>query len=81
MILGSRLGVRGGEISYSLYLIHFPFFRLCGYYWLQAFGQKPVNFLIPLGFSAAAVVVGWGFYRLVEAPSHAWAKRLAAVFR
>ena len=70
-----------GTISYSLYLVHFPFFRLMGYFWLHSFGHKPVNFLIPLGFAVMAVGVGWAFYRAVEAPSHVWAKRLAAFFR
>jgi peptidoglycan/LPS O-acetylase OafA/YrhL len=70
-----------GTISYSLYLVHFPLFRLCGFYWVQVFGQKPVNFLIPVGFAIVAVGVGWIFYRVVEAPSHALAKRLAGYFR
>lgn len=63
-----------GSLSYSLYLIHFPVFRLAGEIWIKLLGGKPVNFLIPL--IAAILVVplaGW-FYRLVEAPSHRLAR-------
>jgi peptidoglycan/LPS O-acetylase OafA/YrhL len=66
-----------GTISYSLYLTHFPFFRLVGTFWTKTFGGKPMDFLIPLMFAGLSVVVGWLFYRLVEAPSHRLAKTLS----
>jgi peptidoglycan/LPS O-acetylase OafA/YrhL len=66
-----------GTCSFSLYLIHKPIFRLFGVFWVSHFGSKPVNFLIPLAFSILIVFVAWGFYLLIEAPTHALAKKLA----
>ena len=39
-----------GRISFSVYLIHFPLFKLMGYLHLSFFGEKPANFLIPLAY-------------------------------
>lgn len=66
-----------GTCSFSLYLIHKPFFRLIGIIWVNYFGGKPVNFLIPVGFSILMVFIAWGFYLLIEAPTHALAKKLS----
>jgi peptidoglycan/LPS O-acetylase OafA/YrhL len=66
-----------GTCSFSLYLIHKPIFRLAGIWWVDYFGSKPVNFLIPLGFSLLMVLIAWGFYLLIEAPTHIWAKKMA----
>jgi peptidoglycan/LPS O-acetylase OafA/YrhL len=66
-----------GTCSFSLYLIHKPFFRLIGIVWTNYFGGKPVNFLIPVGFSILMVFIAWGFYLLIEAPTHALAKKLS----
>ncbi len=66
-----------GTCSFSLYLIHKPIFKLCGILWVDQFGGKPVNFLIPLAFSLLMVVVAWGFYLVIEAPTHVWAKKLS----
>lgn len=73
--LKSRL-LQLGMISYSLYLIHFPLFRLFGAVWEQAFQSKPSNFLVPLGFAAVAVVIAAIFARFVELPSHELARAL-----
>lgn len=71
-------GLNGlGSISYSLYLIHYPLFKLWGAGWVACFGHKPINFLIPLGFSLLAVGAAAVFYRIIELPSHRWAKVLA----
>ena len=35
-----------GKISFSLYLIHFPLFKLFGYLHREIFEEKPANFLI-----------------------------------
>jgi len=66
-----------GTCSFSLYLIHKPFFRLIGIIWVNYFGGKPVNFLIPVGFSILMVFIAWGFYLVIEAPTHALAKKLS----
>jgi peptidoglycan/LPS O-acetylase OafA/YrhL len=66
-----------GTCSYSLYLIHKPIFRLLGTLWKGYFGGKPVNFFIPIAFAVLIVFIAWGFYNLIEAPSHKWAKKIA----
>ena len=66
-----------GTISYSLYLVHYPFFRLSGTLWLSHFEDKPANFLIPLAFSVAAVGVAVLFYGIVERPSHSISRALS----
>jgi peptidoglycan/LPS O-acetylase OafA/YrhL len=78
--LRHRLGrafVSLGLISYSLYLIHYPFFKLCGAFWVGRFGAKPSNFLIPLAFTLLAIALAKVFYHLVEAPNHRLARKLA----
>jgi hypothetical protein len=42
-----------GKISFSLYLIHFPLFKLFGYLHRDIFGEKPANFLISLFLSTS----------------------------
>jgi peptidoglycan/LPS O-acetylase OafA/YrhL len=66
-----------GTCSFSLYLIHKPIFKLCGVLWVDHFGSKPVNFLIPLAFSFLIVIVAWVFYLVIEAPTHKWAKKIS----
>ncbi|WP_413668452.1 acyltransferase family protein [Mucilaginibacter sp. Mucisp86] len=66
-----------GTCSFSLYLIHKPVFGLIGIIWVSYFGSKPINFLIPVGFSILMVCMAWGFYLLIEAPTHALAKKLS----
>lgn len=63
-----------GAISYSLYLLHFPLFYLLGTVYVKSFGAKPANYLVSALFVALAVAVAWVFHRLVEAPSHRWAR-------
>jgi len=67
-----------GLISYSLYLIHYPFFKLCGVIWINIFGSKPANLLISFGFSVLSIFIAYAFYRLFEAPSHKLAKIIAS---
>jgi peptidoglycan/LPS O-acetylase OafA/YrhL len=66
-----------GTCSYSLYLIHKPLFRLWGVLWTNHFGNKPVNFLVPLMFVVLMIGISWGFYHLIESPSHRLAKTAA----
>jgi peptidoglycan/LPS O-acetylase OafA/YrhL len=72
-----RLCIALGLISYSLYLIHYPFFKLCGAYWVSRFGAKPSNFLVPLAFTLLAIALAKVFYHLIEAPNHHLARQLA----
>lgn len=65
-----------GLISYSLYLLNYPFFRLCGEIWIELFGAKPANFLIPLFFSVLCIPLAYAFYVGVEAPAHRLARKL-----
>ena len=66
-----------GSISYSLYLIHYPFFRLCGSVWLSQFSSKPSSFLIAIFFSVIAMPIAYIAYLLFEQPSHKLAKKLS----
>ena len=73
-IPGRRLLRFLGTISYSLYLIHFPLFRLCGALWVKAFGEKPASFAVCLVVSLLALPLAWLFYLCIELPSHRMAK-------
>jgi peptidoglycan/LPS O-acetylase OafA/YrhL len=70
-----------GTCSYSLYLIHKPIFRLCGVIWINTFGGKPVNFLVPLVFTALIIPIALFVYHLIESPSHKLAKKIARAWR
>jgi peptidoglycan/LPS O-acetylase OafA/YrhL len=64
-----------GKISFSLYLIHFPIFKLLGYIHREIFEEKPVNFLIPIFYIVPVIFLAWIFYKWVERPIHRWSKR------
>jgi peptidoglycan/LPS O-acetylase OafA/YrhL len=64
-----------GKISFSLYLIHFPLFKLFGYLHREIFGQKPDNFLIPLSYLLPVIFLASLFFRWVEDPIHQWSKK------
>ena len=66
-----------GRISYSLYLIHFPFFFLGGAIWMYFDGGKPANLLMTLLFLPPCLLLAQLFHVLVEAPSHGWARTFA----
>ena len=72
-----RMLVFFGTVSYSIYLLHFPLFRLAGAAWFSAFGSKPESFLVPTLGTLLVVPVAWIFYRLVEHPSHELGRRTA----
>jgi peptidoglycan/LPS O-acetylase OafA/YrhL len=65
-----------GQISFSLYLIHFPLFKLFGFIHRSYFDEKPANFLISLAYLIPVCLLAWIFYRLIELPIHKWSKRL-----
>ena len=66
-----------GKISFSLYLVHFPLFKLLGFLHLSLFGEKPANFLISLAFVPLVIIVAWLFHKTVEMPSHALSRSLS----
>lgn len=64
-----------GKISFSLYLVHFPVFKLLGHLHLDFFGEKPANFLIPLLYLIPVILLSWIFFKWVEYPIHQWSKK------
>jgi peptidoglycan/LPS O-acetylase OafA/YrhL len=64
-----------GKISFSLYLIHFPLFKLFGYLHRDLFGGKPTNFLVPLLYIVPVLFFAWLFFIWVENPIHRWSKK------
>jgi peptidoglycan/LPS O-acetylase OafA/YrhL len=64
-----------GKISFSLYLIHFPLFKIFGYFHVDYFGEKPTNFLIPLFYLFPVIFISWGFYKCIEEPIHKYSKK------
>ena len=65
-----------GKISFSLYLIHFPLFKLFGFMHRSYFDEKPANFLISLAYLIPVCLLAWIFYLLIERPIHKWSKKL-----
>jgi peptidoglycan/LPS O-acetylase OafA/YrhL len=66
-----------GRWSYSLYLLHFPLLTALGVWWVAQRGGKPASFLLCLGGCAAILPAAWLFHRIIERPSHQWARRVA----
>lgn len=64
-----------GKISFSLYLIHYPIFKVLGYWHRDLFDDKPSNFLITLLYLLPVIFFGWCFYMIIEKPIHQWSKR------
>ena len=64
-----------GKISFSLYLIHFPLFKLFGYLHREIFEEKPANFLISLFYLLPVILIAWLFFRWVEEPILQWSKK------
>jgi len=64
-----------GQISFSLYLIHFPLFKLLGFIHRSYFQEKPANFIITLAYLLPVCLLAWMFYRLIENPIQQWSKR------
>lgn len=66
-----------GAISYSLYLIHVPYFKVMAALWTHWIGKEPASVLIPIAFAVSAIPVAYAFYRCVEAPCHYAARHFA----
>jgi peptidoglycan/LPS O-acetylase OafA/YrhL len=64
-----------GQISFSLYLVHFPLFKLFGYFHRDFFGEKPANFLFSLLYLIPVIFLAWIFFKFIENPIHIWSKR------
>jgi peptidoglycan/LPS O-acetylase OafA/YrhL len=70
-----------GALSYSLYLVHFPLFRVAGAAWVATHGSKPINLLVPLIAAFLVVPLAGLFYRFVESPSHRLARSMGQRFK
>ena len=64
-----------GKISFSLYLVHFPLFKLFGYLHLEIFESKPENFLVTLLYILPVILFSWFFHITIEKPIHQWSKK------
>jgi peptidoglycan/LPS O-acetylase OafA/YrhL len=65
-----------GEFSFSLYVVHLPIFVLLSSLFFRSALQTEI--WACFGFTACAVTLAYGFYRLVERPAMAWSVRLKA---
>jgi peptidoglycan/LPS O-acetylase OafA/YrhL len=66
-----RAGLFLGDISYSLYLIHFPVLAVAGASWVAVYGGKPTSLLVPVLASLLPIPLAYVMWRLVEKPSQA----------
>jgi peptidoglycan/LPS O-acetylase OafA/YrhL len=64
-----------GKMSFSLYLIHFPVFKLFGHLHTEIWNEKPANFLISLAYLLPTGFLGWLFFIWVEEPIHRWSRQ------
>jgi ribose/xylose/arabinose/galactoside ABC-type transport system permease subunit len=77
-LLSTRLLVYGGQISFSLYMIHEPVHTA----WNWAVAQymivmpKPVAKLAVVGLIFAAIIAAMVLYHVVEEPSRRWMRRM-----
>ena len=55
-----------GQISFSLYLIHFPLFKLFGFIHRSYFKDKPANFIITLAYLVPVDLEGKLFHFLAN---------------
>ncbi len=66
-----------GEMSYSLYLIHFPLFLVLGACWIAVFGTKPTNVLVSIVMTLLSLPCAYLLWRLIELPSQGLGRSLA----
>lgn len=64
-----------GKISFSLYLIHFPLFKILGLIHRESFGEKPANFIVTLLYLIPVILLAWLFFKYIENPIHNWSKK------
>ena len=65
-----------GKISFSLYLIHFPLFKLFGLIHISYFEKKPENFLVSIIYLIPLFIIACFFYKLIEQPIHKFSRSL-----
>jgi len=70
-VLSTRVIQWLGKISFSLYLVHVPVLATLGF----VLGDKQWLLVITIGLPLC-LAVGYGFYRLVESPSHRLSHRV-----
>jgi peptidoglycan/LPS O-acetylase OafA/YrhL len=68
-----------GTVSYSLYLLHFPIFRVAGIAWVNHFGAKPASFIIPTIATFLMIPFSHAMYKLIEEPSYNLGKKLSTL--
>jgi peptidoglycan/LPS O-acetylase OafA/YrhL len=73
--------VFAGTVSYSLYLLHFPLFKLAGSAWFQIYGSKPESFLLPTLATVLVLPFAWVFYLLIELPTHELGRQWGAAIQ
>jgi peptidoglycan/LPS O-acetylase OafA/YrhL len=66
-----------GDISYSLYLVHYPLLVVIGAAWIAMAGHKPINVIWPLLASLVPIPFAYVLWRLIERPSQALGRALA----
>jgi peptidoglycan/LPS O-acetylase OafA/YrhL len=68
-LFGNRISLFLGEISYSIYLVHWPLIVACMH-------AVPAHWRIAV--AAALIPLSYASYRLVEKPSRKWGRRAAS---
>lgn len=83
-IFDNRVAVFLGEISYSIYLVHFPVLRILTHEFgprvaeITAEAGQPLLWLLTLAMVGVVIAVATVFYHLIELPCRNYVKRRAA---
>ncbi|MBW2286550.1 MAG: acyltransferase [Deltaproteobacteria bacterium] len=80
-IFDNRVAFYLGEISYSIYMVHFPLLRFLTHNFgdrfdaVAASGNQPLLWAIALGVFALLIAVSSFCYHVIEVPCRDWVKR------